>query len=97
MQGILDWLASLPPVILYIVMFAISAVGYRGAILSLGLPSFVLAATFTVTVGLLMQAGLLTLYLALRDRAVPSTQSNGPPRTISLPPNFLKIGPLAAM
>ena len=51
-------------------MFALSAVGYRGAILSLGLPSFVLAATFTVTVGLLMQAGLLTFYLALRDRAV---------------------------
>jgi drug/metabolite transporter (DMT)-like permease len=51
-------------------MFALSAVGYRGAILSLGLPSFVLAATFTVTVGLLMQAGLLTLYLAVRDRAV---------------------------
>jgi len=36
----------------------------------LGLPSFVLAATFTVTVGLLMQAGVLTLYLAVRDRAV---------------------------
>jgi drug/metabolite transporter (DMT)-like permease len=51
-------------------MFALSAVGYRGAILSLGLPSFVLAATFTVTIGLMMQAGLLTLYLALRDRAV---------------------------
>jgi len=51
-------------------MFALSAVGYRGAILSLGLPSFVLAATFTVTVGLVMQAGLLTLYLAVRDRAV---------------------------
>jgi drug/metabolite transporter (DMT)-like permease len=51
-------------------MFAISAVGYRGAILSLGLPSFVLAATFTLTVGLILQAGLLTLYLALRDRAV---------------------------
>ena len=51
-------------------MFALSAVGYRGAILSLGLPSFVLAATFTVTIGLLMQAGLLTLYLALRDRTV---------------------------
>jgi drug/metabolite transporter (DMT)-like permease len=51
-------------------MFALSAVGYRGAILSLGLPSFVLAATFTVTVGLLMQAGVLTLYLAVRDRAV---------------------------
>jgi drug/metabolite transporter (DMT)-like permease len=51
-------------------MFALSAVGYRGAILSLGLPSFVLAATFTVTMGLLLQAGLLTLYLAVRDRAV---------------------------
>jgi drug/metabolite transporter (DMT)-like permease len=51
-------------------MFALSAVGYRGAILSLGLPSFVMSATFTVTVGLLMQAGLLTLYLALRDREV---------------------------
>ena len=51
-------------------MFALSAIGYRGAILSLGLPSFVLAATFTVTVGLVLQAGLLTLYLALCDRAV---------------------------
>ena len=51
-------------------MFALSAVGYRGAILSLGLPSFVLAATFTLAVGLLMQAGVLTLYLAVRDRAV---------------------------
>jgi drug/metabolite transporter (DMT)-like permease len=51
-------------------MFALSAVGYRGAILSLGLSTFVLAATFTVTAGLVMQAALLTLYLALRDRAV---------------------------
>jgi drug/metabolite transporter (DMT)-like permease len=51
-------------------MFALSAIGYRGAILSLGLPSFVLAATFTVTVGLLLQAGCLTLYLAVRDHAV---------------------------
>jgi drug/metabolite transporter (DMT)-like permease len=51
-------------------MFAISAVGYRGAILSLGLPSFVLAATYTLAVGLILQAGLLTLYLALRDRKV---------------------------
>ncbi len=50
--------------------FALSAVGYRGAILSLALPNFVLAATFTVTVGLLLQAGVLSLYLALRDRAV---------------------------
>ena len=51
-------------------MFALSAVGYRGAILSLGLPNFVLAATFTLAVGLVLQAALLTLYLALRDRAV---------------------------
>jgi drug/metabolite transporter (DMT)-like permease len=51
-------------------MFALSAVGYRGAILSLGLPSFVLAATFTLTVGLVLQAALLTLYLLLRDRTV---------------------------
>jgi len=51
-------------------VFAISAVGYRGAILSLGLPSFLLAATLTLTIGLILQAGLLTLYLALRNRAV---------------------------
>jgi len=51
-------------------VFAISAVGYRGAILSLGLPSFLLAATLTLTIGLILQAGLLTLYLALSDRAV---------------------------
>jgi drug/metabolite transporter (DMT)-like permease len=51
-------------------MFAISAVGYRGAILSLGLPSFVMAATFTVAVGLVMQAAVLTLYLAVRDSGV---------------------------
>jgi len=51
-------------------MFALSAVGQRGAILSLELPNFVLAATFTLAVGLVLQAALLTLYLALRDRAV---------------------------
>jgi drug/metabolite transporter (DMT)-like permease len=51
-------------------VFAISAVGYRGAILSLGLPSFLLAATLTLAIGLILQAGLLTLYLALRDRTV---------------------------
>ena len=50
--------------------FAISAVGYRGASLSLELPSFLLAATLTLAIGLILQAGLLTLYLALRDRAV---------------------------
>jgi drug/metabolite transporter (DMT)-like permease len=51
-------------------MFAISAVGYRGAILSLELPSFVLAATLTLTIGVILQAGVLSVYLALRDSAV---------------------------
>jgi uncharacterized membrane protein len=48
-------------------MFALSAVGFRGAILSLGLPSYVMAATFTVVVGLMLQSVLLTLYLGLRN------------------------------
>ncbi|HLA20083.1 MAG TPA: DMT family transporter [Pseudolabrys sp.] len=51
-------------------MFALSAIGFRGAILSLQHPDFVLAATFTVTVGLVIQAVLLSLYLALHDPAV---------------------------
>src|SRR5229473_8661883 len=51
-------------------MFAASAVGFRGAILSLGLPSYVMAATFTVVIGLLMQSALLSLYLWLRNPAV---------------------------
>jgi drug/metabolite transporter (DMT)-like permease len=51
-------------------MFAFSAVGFRGAILSLGLSSYVMAATFTVAVGLLLQAVLLSGYLWLRDRKV---------------------------
>jgi len=54
-------------------MFAISAVGYRGAILTVGPGSnFVMAATFTLACGLVLQAALLTAYLALRDRAVLS-------------------------
>jgi drug/metabolite transporter (DMT)-like permease len=51
-------------------MFALSAISYRGAILSLGLADFVLAATFTVTVGLVIQAALLSAFLALRDPEV---------------------------
>jgi drug/metabolite transporter (DMT)-like permease len=51
-------------------MFALSAIGYRGAILSLGLPNFVMAATFTLVVGLLMQAVVLSLYLMLRQPSV---------------------------
>jgi drug/metabolite transporter (DMT)-like permease len=52
-------------------MFGLSAIGYRGAILSLGLSDrYVLAATFTLMVGLVCQAALLSAYLALRDPKV---------------------------
>ena len=64
---------ALKPTLLGLVsgaMFGLSAIGYRGAILSLGEPSFVLAATCTLTTGLALQAAVLTLYLWLRDRAV---------------------------
>jgi drug/metabolite transporter (DMT)-like permease len=50
--------------------FALSAIGYRGAILSLHDPNFVMAATFTVTIGLAVQTALLTGWLMLRDRTV---------------------------
>jgi drug/metabolite transporter (DMT)-like permease len=48
-------------------MFALSAIGYRGAILDLHMASFVMAATFTLVVGLVMQAIVLSLYLSLRQ------------------------------
>jgi drug/metabolite transporter (DMT)-like permease len=51
-------------------LFALSAIGFRGAILTLHLPDFVLAATFTVSVGLIIQAALLSLYLWLREPKV---------------------------
>jgi drug/metabolite transporter (DMT)-like permease len=51
-------------------MLALSVVGFRGAILSLGLSSYVMAATFTLCTGLLMQTVLLSSYLWLRQPAV---------------------------
>jgi drug/metabolite transporter (DMT)-like permease len=51
-------------------MFGLSAVGFRGAILSLAVPSYLMAATFTLVIGLLLQSVLLTAYLWLCDRAV---------------------------
>jgi drug/metabolite transporter (DMT)-like permease len=52
-------------------MFALSAIGYRGAILTVSQEAdFVMAATFTLACGLVVQAALLTAYLALRDRKV---------------------------
>jgi drug/metabolite transporter (DMT)-like permease len=51
-------------------MLALSVTGYRGAILSLEMPDFVLAATFTLAVGVVLQSVTLTLYLAVREQAV---------------------------
>ena len=51
-------------------MFALSSIGYRGGILDLALPNFVMAATFTLMVGIASQAVLLSLYLALRQPSV---------------------------
>lgn len=50
--------------------FALSAIGYRGAILSLSDHSYVMAATFTVASGLVLQSVLLGGWLLARDRAV---------------------------
>jgi drug/metabolite transporter (DMT)-like permease len=51
-------------------LFAVSAIGYRGAILSLHLPFYVMGATFTLAVGLVIQAAVLTAYLAVTDAKV---------------------------
>lgn len=52
-------------------MFALSAIGYRGAILNLGLPDdFVMAATFSLAVGLVAQAAALSAYLLAREPKV---------------------------
>jgi drug/metabolite transporter (DMT)-like permease len=50
--------------------FALAAIGFRGAILSLGLPNYVMAATFTLVVGLAIQSVALSLYLSLRRPSV---------------------------
>jgi drug/metabolite transporter (DMT)-like permease len=51
-------------------LFALSAIGYRGAILDLHMQNFVMAATFTLVVGLVMQAVTLSGYLWLRQPSV---------------------------
>jgi len=63
--------ADLRPTVLGLVAgatFALSAVGYRGAILNLPGVSFVTAASFTLVLGLMLQTLVLTAYLLLRDR-----------------------------
>jgi len=52
-------------------LFAIAAVGFRGAIKALAAPNnFVLAASLTLALGLLTQTVVLSLYLLARERAV---------------------------
>jgi drug/metabolite transporter (DMT)-like permease len=66
-------MSDLRPVLLGVgsgAMLALSVVGFRGAILSLQDPHFVLAATLTLALGLVLQAALLSLYLAVTDAAV---------------------------
>jgi drug/metabolite transporter (DMT)-like permease len=66
--------ASTPPLrplaygIIAAALFGLSAVTFRGAIRSLQLENFVLAATFSLAIGLLIQTALLSVYLLLFDR-----------------------------
>jgi drug/metabolite transporter (DMT)-like permease len=53
-------------------LFALSAIGYRGAILSLSDATFFMVSSFTLAVALVFQAAILSLYLAIRERAVLS-------------------------
>jgi drug/metabolite transporter (DMT)-like permease len=49
-------------------LFAIAAIGFRGGIRALQAPNFVVAATVTLVLGLLIQVALLGAYLVLADR-----------------------------
>ena len=51
-------------------LFAASAIGYRGAILALHQPSFVLGATFSLAVGLSLQTLLLLAWLLVFKREI---------------------------
>ena len=49
-------------------MFAIAAIGFRGGIRALDTPSFVVGATTTLALGLLIQTAVLSAYLFVFDR-----------------------------
>src|SRR5262249_13208674 len=51
-------------------LFGLSAIGYRGAILSLDHSNFAMAATLTLTGGLALQSIILSVWLWWRDPAV---------------------------
>ena len=66
-------LRALRPVLLGIgsgAMFALSAVGFRGAILELGDGLFYVRSTFTLVTSLALQTALLSAWLFARDRKV---------------------------
>jgi drug/metabolite transporter (DMT)-like permease len=50
-------------------LFAIAAIGFRGGIRALETPSFIVAASATLVLGLVIQTAVLTAYLTLADRA----------------------------
>jgi drug/metabolite transporter (DMT)-like permease len=50
-------------------LFAIAAIGYRGGIRALDTPNFVVAASTTLVLGLVIQTVVLTAYLLVADRA----------------------------
>ncbi len=49
---------------------ALAVIGFRGAILDLHMPNYIMAATFTLAIGLAIQAVVLSAYLLLRAPAV---------------------------
>jgi drug/metabolite transporter (DMT)-like permease len=51
-------------------MFALSAIGYRGGILSLHLANYMISATFTLAVGLVVTTAMLSSYLVVRAPSV---------------------------
>jgi drug/metabolite transporter (DMT)-like permease len=51
-------------------MFALSAIDYRGGILSLHLANYMISATFTLAVGLVVTTAMLSSYLAVRAPSV---------------------------
>ena len=50
--------------------FGLSATGYRGTILAISSPSYIMTATTTLAMGLTMQCVFIVAWLALRDRAL---------------------------
>lgn len=49
-------------------LFGMAAIGYRGGVLALGAPNFVVGAATTLVAGLIVQVALLSAYLLWRDR-----------------------------